>query len=140
MKRIKVAQVEEIAFQLAKRQMQWDEPIPDFGSRYEGRLESCLSQSFQTFNKKDLYPGLYKKASILFYLMIKNHPFLNGNKRIAVTTMITFLILNKKWLRVDNESLYQIAVWVAKSNPQLKEGVLLAINEYIQKNVIDLSI
>lgn len=118
--------------------MAWDEPIPDFGTRYPGKLESCLAQAFQTFGKRDLYPGLFDKAAILFYLMIKNHPFLNGNKRIAVTTTITFLLLNKKWLKVENEMLYEMAVWVAKSNPQVKEGVVLAIKEFLKRNLIDL--
>lgn len=138
MKILKVTQVEEIAYQLARRQMDWDEPIPDFGTRYPGKLESCLAQAFQTFGKRDLYPGLLSKAAILFYLMIKNHPFLNGNKRIAVTSVITFLLLNKKWLKVENELLYEMAVWVAKSNPQVKDGVVLAIKEFLRRNLIDL--
>lgn len=138
MKILKVEHVEEISYQMAQRQMAWDEPIPDFGSRYPGKLESCMVQSFQTFGKRDLYPGLVKKTAILFYLMIKNHPFLNGNKRIAVTTMITFLIINKKWLNVTNEELYGIAVWVAKSNPKTKEGVVIAIENFIERSIVPL--
>jgi len=42
-----------------------------------------------------LYPTLVSKASFLFYLMIKNHPFQNGNKRIAITTLFTFFILTR---------------------------------------------
>ena len=53
---------------------------------------------FQSFSGKDLYPTLATKASILFYLMIKNHPFQNGNKRIAITTLLTFLYENGKWI------------------------------------------
>lgn len=138
MKKLKISQIEEISYQLAKRQMDWDEPIPDFGTRYPGKLEATLGQAFQTYAKKELYPGLLDKAAILFYLMIKNHPFLNGNKRIAVTTVITFLLLNKKWLQVENALLYEMAVWVAKSNPQVKDGVLLAIKEFLRRNLIDI--
>jgi len=134
MKILKVEHVEEIAHEMARRQMDWDEPIPDFGTRFPGKLESCLVQAFQTFGKRDLYPTLMDKAAIMFYLMIKNHPFINGNKRIAVTSVITFLLLNKKWLSVTNDQLYNIAVWVAKSDPQVKNGVLLAINEFISRN------
>jgi death-on-curing protein len=50
---------------------------------------------------KRLYPTLVATAAILFYLMIKNHPFQNGNKRIAITTLLTFLYNNNKWLRAD---------------------------------------
>ncbi|MFZ3062784.1 MAG: type II toxin-antitoxin system death-on-curing family toxin [Actinomycetota bacterium] len=134
MKTISVQQVERIAFDLAKKWMEWDEPIPDFSSRYPGILESCLSNAFQTHQKKDLYPGLFDKAAMIFYQMIKNHPFLNGNKRIAVTTLLVFLWLNDRWLSATNEEMYKLAVWVAESNPQLKGGVLLAIKEFLQKN------
>jgi death-on-curing family protein len=135
MKILRVSHIEEISHRMASRQMSWNEPIPDFGTRYPGKLESCLVQAFQTFGAKDLYPGLIKKAAVLFYLMVKNHPFVNGNKRIAVTTMITFLLINKKWLEVSNEELYEIAVWVAKSNPKVKDGVLLAIENFIERSV-----
>ncbi|MDD3679175.1 MAG: type II toxin-antitoxin system death-on-curing family toxin [Patescibacteria group bacterium] len=135
MKILKISHIEEIAHRMAIRQMNWNEPIPDFGTRYPGKLESCLVQSFQTFGAKDLYPGIIKKASVIFYLMIKNHPFVNGNKRIAVATMITFLLINKKWLEVSNEELYEIAVWVAKSNPKVKDGVLLAIENFITRSI-----
>ncbi len=138
MKAITIAEVEYTAYRLAKIQMEWDEPIPDFGTRFPGKLESCLASAFQTYAKRELYPTLVDKSAILFYFMVKNHPFLNGNKRIAVTTLFTFLYLNKKWLGVTNDQLYQFAVWVAESQPQLKEGVVLAIKEFIKKNLKDL--
>jgi len=74
-KSLNVIEVEYTAFRLAKILMTWNEPIPSFGSRFPNILESCLDQPFVKFNKKDLYSGLVGKASILFYLMIKNHPF-----------------------------------------------------------------
>lgn len=138
MKIITIAQVEEIAHRMARIQMDWDEPIPDFGTRYPGKLESCLVQAFQTYNRRDLYPSLIDKASVTFYLMIKNHPFLNGNKRMAVTTVITFLLINGKWLKIENEQLYNLAVWVAKSDPQGMDGVILAIKNILNRNLVDL--
>jgi death on curing protein len=135
MRPITIQEVEVLAHKLAKEQMSWDEPIPDFGTRYPGKLESALSNAFQTYGKKDLYPTLIDKAAITFYLMIKNHPFINGNKRIAVTALLVFLFVNDRWLRVGHEDLYQFAVWVAKSNPQTKDGVVLAIKEFISKNL-----
>jgi len=139
MKQITVAEVEYIAYRLAKELMSYDEPIPDFKTRYPGKLESCLAGAFQTYGKKDLYSTLPDKAAIMFYQMVKNHPFLNGNKRIAVTTLFTFLHLNKKWLNVTNDQLYQIALWVAESQPQLKDGVVLAIKDFVRKNIADLT-
>jgi len=138
MKAITVAEVEYLAYELAEKQMAWNEPIPDFGTRYVGKLESCLSAGFQTYAKKELYPGLLDKVSIIFYLMIKNHPFMNGNKRIAIATILTFMYINDKWLDVSNDELYHFAVWVAASNPRLKDGVVLAINSFIKSGMIDL--
>lgn len=138
MRQITIQEVEHIAHKLAKEQMTWDEPIPDFGTRYPGVLESCLANVFQTYAKRDLYPSLVDKASILFYLMIKNHPFLNGNKRIAVTTLLVFLFLNKKWLSATNEEIYEIAVDVAKSSPRLKKGIVGLIKDFIENNLVNL--
>jgi death on curing protein len=137
MRPVTVSEVEYLAFKLAKKQMEWDEPIPDFGTHYPGKLESCLANAFQSYNKRDLYPSLIDKAAIIFYQMVKNHPFLNGNKRIAVTTLFTFLFLNNKWLKVNNEELYQIALWTAESPPRTKDGVVLAVKDFIKNNIID---
>lgn len=137
MKPITVKEVELVAFELAKQQMEWDEPIPDFGSRFPRILESCLANAFQTYAKRDLYPKLIDKTAIIFYQMIKNHPFLNGNKRIAVTTLLTFLYLNDKWISVSNEQMYQLAVWVAEGQAEFKDGVVLAIKNFLRKNLTD---
>jgi len=135
MKQVTVAEVEGIAHRLAKEQMSWDEPIPDFGTRYPGKLESCLANAFQTYDKRELYPTLINKASIIFYQMIKNHPFVNGNKRIAVTTLLVFLAFNKKWLLVSNEDIYEMAVAIAKSSPKLKKGIVGLIENFIESNL-----
>ena len=108
-----VEAIKYLAHRLATDTMTWDESIPPFETRYPNVLESCLQTPFQKFGKKFLYPGLKSKAAILFYLLIKNHPFQNGNKRIAVTTLFVFLSINKKWIKVDNQELYNFAVWVA---------------------------
>ena len=131
-----IKEVEFIAHSLAKKYMIWDEPIPDFATRFPNILESCLLVPFQTFDGKDLYRGIIEKASILFYLMVKNHPFQNGNKRLAVTTMLVFLNKNKKWLKVDNQALYNFAIWVAQSPPEFKDQVVSAINKFIRINIV----
>ncbi len=138
MKNITVEEVEKLAHQLAKAQMSWNEPIPDFGTRYTGKLESCLATAFQTFGRRDLYPTLVDKSAILFYLLVKNHPFINGNKRIAVSSLLVFLALNKKWLSSSNEEIYEIAVNVAKSSPKLRRGIVELIKDFIEKNLTEL--
>lgn len=137
-KSINVAEVEFIAFRLAEELMTWDEPIPSFGTRFPNILESCINQPFVQFARKDLYRGLVGKASILFYLMIKNHPFQNGNKRIAVMTLLHFLGKNNKWINMSSESLYDFAKNVAKSRPKSKEKIVFYIQSMINNNIINL--
>ncbi len=136
-KRVNLADVEYTAFQLAKKFMEWSEPIPDFETRFPDKLESCIETPFQTFDRKSLYKGLVGKSSILFYLMVKNHPFQNGNKRIAVTTLLLFLIQNGKWLSTSNEGIYEFACRVAESKPEERHDIMMDINSFIEDNIED---
>lgn len=140
LKRITIIEVEYLAHRLANEIMAWDEPIPDFGSRFPNILESCLATPFQSFDKMALYKGLVEKAATLFYLMIKNHPFENGNKRIAITTLFVFLYKNKKWLKVDDQELYNFAVWIAQSNPKLRKETISAIEKFIKTYIKELDL
>ena len=134
---ITIEVIKSIAHRLAISTMDWDEPIPEFNTRYPHVLESCIATPFQRFSKKYLFSGLSGKAAILFYLMVKNHPFQNGNKRIAVTTLLTFLYLNNKWLKIDNATLYNTALWTAESPAEAKEDVVNYLEKFIKKNLID---
>jgi len=138
MKRIFFTEVELIAFNLAQELMSFNEPIPTFKTRFPNILESCVATPFQMFNKKPLYKGLLGKAAMLFYLMIKNHPFQNGNKRIAMTTLLAFFYKNKKWLKVDAVELYNFAVWVAQSPATLKDQVVEGIEHFLKKYLVTL--
>ncbi|MDD4989305.1 MAG: type II toxin-antitoxin system death-on-curing family toxin [Candidatus Pacebacteria bacterium] len=138
MRILSVADVEYIGYDLAKKLMTFDEPIPDFVTRYPDVLERCLIAPFQTYDNRDLYPTLIKKSAILFYLMIKNHPFQNGNKRIAVATSLFFLADNNKWLKISNQELYNFAKWVAESNANLKDATVNAVEKFISLYIVDL--
>ena len=136
MKIFTISDVEFIVSRLAKEMMDFNEPIPNFSTRFATKLESCLAAPFQTFSKKALYKGLTGKAAMLFYLMIKNHPFQNGNKRIAMTTLLTFLYVNKKWLRVDTQELYNFAMWVAQGPASVKQEIIVSIEKFIKRYLI----
>lgn len=84
---------EFICFDFTREYLTFDEPIPDYSTKDSALLESALGSPRQTFGGKLLYPTLLKQASILFYSLIKNHPFKNGNKRIAVISLLVFLII-----------------------------------------------
>ena len=130
-----VDDIRYLAHALAQKMLAWGEPIPDFETRYPNILEACIGAPFQTFDKKSLYKGLEEKAAVLFYGLVKNHPFQNGNKRIAVTSLLVFLHINKQWLKVDPVQLYNFAKWVAQSPPDLRAEVLLAVRKFISKNL-----
>jgi prophage maintenance system killer protein len=69
--------------------------------------------------------------------MIKNHPFENGNKRIAITTLLTFLFANNKWLVADIQEIYNSTVWIAQSPAQFKDEVVKAIGKFLKRHVKD---
>jgi death-on-curing protein len=135
-KKITLDDVEFIAFRFAQTDLGFDEPIPDFSTRFPGALESCLAMPFQKFADKSPYPTLIAKAAILFYLIIKNHPFQNGNKRVAMTTLFLFLARNKKWISVDDKEIYNFTVWVAQSPPTVKDATIAAIEKFLKKYLI----
>jgi death-on-curing family protein len=137
-KRITVKEVEYVAFSFAQKLMTYDEPIPEFGSRFPNTLESCIDTPFMQFNRKDLYRGLVGKTSVLFYFLIKNHPFQNGNKRIAVMTILYLFHKNGKWIRMSNEDLYNFAKGIARSKPTSREKIILQIQTTLKKYSIDL--
>jgi death-on-curing family protein len=138
MKKVALREIEYLAFRYAKEFLAFNEPIPDFASRFPNKLESCLAVPFQTFAKKEFYRGLLAKAAILFYLMIKNHPFQNGNKWIAVTALFIFLYKNNKWLKIDNQELYNFAIWVAQSPASLKPEVVKAVEKFLVGHLVEL--
>ena len=114
------------------------EPIPAFETRFPGKLESCLATPQQTFDGEPLYPTLVDQASIFFYLLIKNHPFANGNKRIAVVGLIVFRLMNDRWLEATNDELYELTIEVASSAAGRHAEVLEEIKSFIQSRLTDI--
>ena len=139
MRIITLNDVEYVAFLLARQFLAYEEPIPDFSTMFPNILESCILTPFQKFSGKPLYPAFVKKAAILLYLLIKNNPFQNGNRKIALTTLLTFLNLNNKWLVADDQELYNFTVWVAQSPAGLKKQVVSAIEEFVRRHLVDLN-
>jgi death-on-curing family protein len=133
-KRLALAEVEFVAFELARRFMEWGEPIPEFGTRFPDILESCLSQPFVRYNARFLYPGIFRKSAVQFYLMVKNHPFKNGNKRIAITTLLVFLGNHGHDVSVHPDALYEFAKGVAESDPKNYTETIDGIQRFIRDN------
>ena len=83
------------------------------GIRDEGMLDSALNTPLQTFDKHELFPSILDKASRLAFGLIKNHPFIDGNKRIGTHAMLIFLALNNIMLSYKDEELVHIIFKVA---------------------------
>jgi prophage maintenance system killer protein len=98
-----------------------------FGRERDKSLASSLQTVFQTFGGKDLYPTLEEKAAHLLYFLIKNHPFVDGNKRIAATLFLWFLEKNAALYRSDgtkriaDNALVAMTLLIAESRPQEKD-------------------
>lgn len=83
------------------------------GIRDDGLLESAVLSPLQSFDGEDLYPSLIDKASHLAFGLIKNHPFVDGNKRVGTHAMILLLYLNGIELTYEDEDLIQIILRLA---------------------------
>lgn len=83
------------------------------GLRDEGLLDSALNAPFQTFSGKSVYPSLQQKAARLCFGLVKNHPFIDGNKRIGAHAMLVFLALNGVELQHSQEELSDIILMLA---------------------------
>lgn len=91
------------------------------GVRDLGMLLSALGRPQATFDGKDLYPDLFLKAAALMDSLVQNHPFLDGNKRTAITAVAMFLRLNGYRLRVENEEMVRFTLGCAQGQLTLDE-------------------
>jgi death-on-curing family protein len=86
------------------------------GVRDEDLLDSAIAAPFQTFDGKSILPSVQQKAVRLGFGLIMNHPFVDGNKRIGVHTMLTILAMNGIELEYTQKELYEVILNVASGN------------------------
>jgi death-on-curing family protein len=100
-----------------------------FGMEKDQGFDSAVGQIYQSFDDKDLYPTLEDKAATLFYLVVKNHAFVDGNKRIAAACFLYFLERNGMLTFadgesvIDNDALAALTLFVAVSKPEEMDTV-----------------
>jgi len=104
------------------------------GVRDFGALESALAQPEMTFGGEDLYPTLIEKASALAYSLCKNHPFIDGNKRVAHGAMEIFLVLNGFEIKATIGEQEKLFLDLADSR-LTREGLV----NWLQQRVVPLS-
>lgn len=83
------------------------------GIRDEGLLDSALAAPFQSFADTGIFPSIQQKAARLGYGLVKNHAFIDGNKRIGVHAMLVFLALNKIELDYTQDELSDVFLKIA---------------------------
>ncbi|WP_313529222.1 type II toxin-antitoxin system death-on-curing family toxin [Anaerotignum sp.] len=93
------------------------------GLRDEGLLESAIYAPFQSMGDEDVYPSMQQKAARLGYGLIKNHAFVDGNKRIGVHAMLVFLALNGVELQYTQKELSDMVLHVAEGSLSFDEMV-----------------
>lgn len=86
-----------------------------------GMLLSALARPRVTFEGKELYPDLFTKTAALMDLLVRNHPFVDGNKRSAIAAAGIFLLINHHLLRVENSEMVRFTLDCAQSRLSLDE-------------------
>ncbi len=92
-----------------------------YGVRDTNLLKSALEIPFQTFDGKELYPSTIEKALKLLELVIKNHPFVDGNKRTGYVLFTLYLELNNFYIKATEEEKYEFIMNIAKGRYNFQE-------------------
>lgn len=104
------------------------------GIRDEGLLISAISRPFQTFDGEELYPSPLEKAAALLESLIVNHPFVDGNKRVGMLSMVALLAENGMEITADGENLYQFIISVSTGSLDYKQ-----ILAWLRVNILDVA-
>jgi prophage maintenance system killer protein len=109
-----------------------------FGREKDQSLGGSLGAVMQSFAGKDLYPSREEKAAHLLYFLVKNHPFVDGNKRIAAALFLWFMEKNGILYRTDgsrhlaDNALVAITLMIAESDPQQKDILIMMVVNLIK--------
>ncbi len=110
-----------------------------FGHEKDGSFHSSIGQIYQTFGGEELYPSIEEKAAMLLYLVVKNHSFSDGNKRIAATLFLWFLERNGILYRPDgskrigDNTLVALTLMIAESRTEEKDTMVKVVVNLINK-------
>lgn len=113
-----------------------------FGNEKDDSFKSSIGQIYQTFDGQELYSSVEEKAAILLYLVVKNHSFTDGNKRIAATLFIWFLLQNGILYsnngnkRIADNTLVALTLMIVESRPEEKDEMVKVVVNLINRNNI----
>lgn len=115
------------------------EPIPPLSTIHDREIENLSLLPQQLFSGTELYPTLESKAAILFYKVNKSQIFPNGNKRLSLALLLTFLRINGYRLSVSEEEATHKALELANTRAEDFEKVKSELEVWISKNLISIS-
>lgn len=110
-----------------------------FANEKDDSLRSSIGQIYQTFDGRELYPSVEEKAAMLLYLVVKNHSFTDGNKRIAATLFLWFMQGNRLLYRPDgtkriaDATLVALTLMIAESRTEEKDMMVRVVVNLINK-------
>lgn len=116
--------------------LRFNEESSLFAVERDRGLESIIGNIYQSFAGQEIYPSIEEKAANFLYLIVKNHVFADGNKRIAATLFIYFLnfyrilYINGKQT-IDNNTLAALTLLIAESNPREKEIIIDLVMNFL---------
>ena len=119
------------------KELRFTEKSDLFAIERNNGLEAIIGNIYQTFNENDVYPTLEEKAANFLYMIVKNHVFIDGNKRIAATLFIYFLqyydmlYVNNKQV-IDNNTLTALTLLIDESDPNEKEIIIDLIMNFLK--------
>lgn len=111
-----------------------------FGIEKDGGFKSAIAQIEKGFDNQDFYPSLEEKATTLLYLIVKNHAFVDGNKRIAAACFLKFLEQNKMLYTnenrpiISNDTLASLTLFIASSKAEEMETVKKLVISVLNRN------
>jgi len=126
---------EEVVSQM---KLEFDSAV--FGKEKDKSFQSSIAQIAKGFGDKDFYPTLEEKASTLLYLIVKNHSFVDGNKRIAAACFLKFLqendmlFNNQQQPIISNDTLASLTLFIASSKPEEMETVKRLVISVLNRN------
>jgi prophage maintenance system killer protein len=111
-----------------------------FGKPKDDNFKSSINQISQSFGGKELYPSLQEKAANLLYFIVKNHSFIDGNKRIAAACFLYFLNKNKALINnnkpiISNEALASLTLFIATSKSDEADIIKRFIISILNRNM-----
>lgn len=134
---VKYSEIRKLIDEIKKDLITKNEANKFFGQENSDNFKAILKNIYQTFDGNELYPSLEEKAAHLLYFIIKDHPFVDGNKRIASFLFVYYLDKNEYLYqpngekKIDDNSLTTLALLVAISHPSEKDKLIKIITNLL---------